>query len=158
MFIAVSAALAGCAATPVAPKPVPTIAATSITFPLVTDNWEEGTAQLATKDKRGCGVFSQDIFPTSGDSDFTVAIEGNKDIFFHLTRSNSTNKCDFVRMFYATQGNKYLLNIDMQNQTCKISLKEETPDGNQNEMNTYPAYVSQVDGVSVCEIKDKLYN
>lgn len=156
--MSVTVALVACASTPVKPTSVTTVVGTSITFPLVTDNWEEGTAQLATKDAKGCGVLSKDIFPASGDSDFSVEIEGNRDIFFHLTRSNSTNKCDFVRFFYATQGNEYLLNVDIKNQSCKISLIEKTPNGEQNEMNTYPAYVSEVDSVKVCENKDKLYN
>ena len=61
-------------------------------------------------------------------------------------------------MFYATKGKEYLLNVNLKEQSCKISLIEKSANGEQREMNTYPAYVSQVDGVAVCENKDKLYN
>ena len=157
-FVAVSFVMAGCANTYIEPIPPVVIkAATSITFPLVTDNWEEGTVQLAIKDKKGCGEFSQDILPPSGNQDFNFGIEGNNDVFFHLTRSDSLNKCEYVGMFYATLGKEYILNIDMKDQTCHISLIELTLNGQQRKMNTYPAHTSQIDGVKVCENKKNLY-
>ncbi len=159
VLIAVAVTMVACSDTQIKQAAVARPAsATSITFQLLSDNWVEGTAKLAVKDKRGCGTFANDIFPPAADQDFTVAIEGNNDIFFHLTRANSVAQCDFVRMFYATKGKEYLLNVYMKEQNCKISLIEKSANGEQHEMNTYPAYVSRVDGVAVCENKDKLYN
>ena len=155
IFAVVSLSIIGCANTGSSALRIK--AETSITFPLATERWEEGTAHVATKDIKGCGRFSQDILPSSGDQDFNFGIEGNKDIFFRLTRSDSLNKCDFSGMFYAVKGHEYILNIDISNKTCNISLHEITPKGTQIKINTYPVHVSNVDGVRVCENKDNLY-
>lgn len=130
---------------------------TSITIPVFSDQWVGGNVQLATKDKNGCGAFSNNILPATSDKDLTSDIEGNRDIFFHISRADGQLECNEVGMFYAASGNEYTLNIVTKNKQCEISLIEKTPGGIQNKIQTYPAYASIVDGIKVCTNKDRLY-
>jgi hypothetical protein len=158
VLLTVAVAMAACANTHDGEKSSANVAAANgITFPLLSDNWLEGTVQLAVKNSRGCGKFANDIFPHAVDKDFTVAIESNNDIFFHISRSDTVKQCEFVGMFYATKGNEYYLNVDMKVENCKITLLEKSPKDEKRKINTFPAYLSQVDGVTVCENKSKLY-
>jgi hypothetical protein len=157
-LLAVTLALLGCSSTQEAPVVQRTSGSfTSLTFPVVSDQWENGKVQLATNNKRGCGEFSNNILPAIFENDFTLDIEGGQDIFFHISRSEQNLECKEVGFFYATQGNAYTLSLNIKNQQCVISLTEKTPDGALNKINTYPAYASRVDGIKVCRNKDLLY-
>ena len=161
LLLVIAIAMSGCAGNHIEPVKVSdktTSATANLTFPLISDNWEAGTARLAEKTTKNCGVFSADIFPASGDQDFSGTIEGNTDVFFHLTRSDSHRKCDVVGMFYVSNGHEYILNVDIKDPNCKVSLLETRPNGTQRKINTYPAHISTVDNIRVCENKDKLYN
>lgn len=156
-LLAVTLALFGCSSTPETPVQRQPGAFTSLTFPVVSDQWENGKVQLATNDKRGCGKFSNNILPTIFEKDFTLDIVGDQDTFFHISRSERNLECNEVGLFYATRGNEYTLSLNIKNQQCEISLTEKTPDGALNKINTYPAYASRVDGIKVCRNKDLLY-
>ena len=148
--------LAGCSSTvaPVARKPG---TFTAITFPVFSELWVDGVVQVGIKDKKGCGVFSDNYLLTVHDTDFSVDIDGNQDIFFHLSRADAQIECNKIGTFYATKGNTYTLNLETKNRQCEISLLETKPSGIQNKIKTYPSYVSIVDTNKVCENKDKLY-
>lgn len=156
ILLAATIVMAGCSSTktPVVRKPG---SFTSITIPVFSDQWVNGNVQLATKNKNGCGAFSNNILPATSDKDFTSDIEGNQDIFFHISRSDAQIECNKIGMFYATKGNEYSLNLVTKNKQCEISLIEKTPGGTKNKIQTYPAHASMVDGIKVCENKDRLY-
>jgi len=149
--------LAGCASTP--PKAVVRVPGTytALVLPVVTDKWAGGVVQLASKDKYGCGRFSANAFPNPAVEDFSVDIEGNRDIFFRIARTDAFAECSKVGMFYATKGNTYTARFEIKNNQCEFSLSEKTPGGAQNKISTYAPYVSNVDGIKVCENKEKLY-
>ncbi|HEY6095287.1 MAG TPA: hypothetical protein VIU93_10090 [Gallionellaceae bacterium] len=148
--------VAGCAGTkaPVARKPG---SFTSLTFPVSSDQWRNGQAQLAINNKRGCGEFAGNILPATADKDFTLDIEGGRDIFFHVSREGDNISCNEFGLFYAAKGNEYTLSLKMENQQCVVSMVEKTPSGAQNRIKTYPAYASTVDTRKVCLSKDMLY-
>jgi len=148
--------MAGCSspATPVVRKAG---SFTSITIPVFSDQWADGKVQLATKTKRDCGAFAKNILPATFDKDFTSDIEGDRDMFFHISRADGQLVCNEVGIFYAKAGNEYTLNLVTKNKQCEISLMEKTPGGTQNKIQTYPAYASIVDGIKVCTNKDRLY-
>jgi hypothetical protein len=60
-------------------------------------------------------------------------------------------------MFYATKGYEYTVKFEIRNKQCEFSLLEKAPNGVQHKTSTYAPYVSNVDGVKVCENKDKFY-
>jgi hypothetical protein len=155
-LLAAAVVMAGCSSTPppVVRKPG---SYTAITFPVVSDLWVDGNVQLATKNKNGCGEFSKNILPATPDKDFTLDIEGNRDIFFHISRADAQVECNKIATFYVTKGSVYTLNLETKNRQCEISLIEKTPGGAQNKTKTYPAHASMVDGIKVCENKDRLY-
>lgn len=155
--MAVALALPGCSSTQETPVQRKPGSFTSLTFPLASDQWENGKVQLATNNKKGCGKFSNNILPAIFEKDFTLDIEGGQDTFFHISRSTHNLECNEVGMFYAAQGNEYTLHLKIKNQQCIISLTEKTPGGALNKINTYPAYASRVDGIKVCINKDWLY-
>lgn len=155
-LLAATVAMAGCSS-PTAPVVREAGSFTSITIPVFSDQWVAGKVQVATKNKNGCGAFSNNILPAVYDKDFTSDIEGNRDIFFHISRTDAQIECNKVGMFYATKGNEYSLNLVTKNKQCEISLIEKTPGGTKYKMQTYPAHVSMVDGIKVCENKDRLY-
>lgn len=130
---------------------------TNLIIPLHTEKWELGLLQLATKNKNGCGEFAQNLLPDATDEDFTMGIEAGRDTFFHIARSDAKNKCDYFGIFYAGKGNDYILNIETKSQACVVTLIEKKLNGSQSNINTYPVHASKVDGVRVCENKDKLY-
>ena len=156
ILLAAVIAMAGCSSTntPVARKAG---SFTSITFPVFSDLWVDGNVQLAAKNKNGCGEFSKNILPAASDKDFTLDLEGNRDIFFHISRADAQIECNKIGTFYVTKGNIYTLNLETKNKQCEISLMEKTPNGTKNKINTYPAHASRVDGIKVCENKDRLY-
>jgi hypothetical protein len=158
MLSAVAIAMAGCAST----KETPVVqrnpgSFTSLTFPVFSDKWENGKVQMATNNKRGCGEFANNILPATFEKDFTLDIEGGRDLFFHISRTEHNLVCNEVGLFYATKGNEYTLSLNITNQQCVVSLLEKTPSGRQNKINTYPAYTSAVGGAKVCINKDSLY-
>lgn len=158
MVSAVTIAITGCSSTketPVAQRKPGSF--TTLTFPVVSDRWENGKVQLATKDPRGCGQFSSNVLPATFEKDVTLDIEGGRDIFFHVSRSEKNLVCNEVGLFYATKGNEYTVSLSMKNQQCVVSLMEKTPSGAQNKINTYPAYTAAVGGTKVCINKDWLY-
>lgn len=130
---------------------------TAVTVPVLSDLWLDGSVQLATKAKRGCGQLSKNLLPAAADQDVTLDIEGNRDIFFQASRADAQTKCKKAGMFYATRGNVYTLKLETKNNQCEVSLLEKTPRGAQNKINTYPVFVSPVDGIKVCENKENLY-
>jgi hypothetical protein len=148
--------VAGCSSAPppVVRKPG---SFTSITFPVMTDLWADGKVQLATKNKNGCGELSDNIIPATFESDLAFEIEGNRDFFFRVARTDAQGVCDKVGIFYAAKGNEYTFNLSTKNNQCEISLTEKTPNGIQKAIKSYPAHVSAVDGKKVCENKDRLY-
>ncbi len=157
ILLAAAAAIAGCSSK--APPPPVTRApgATSLYIPALAEQWTGGVVQLATKDKYGCGRFAPNVLPDPVDDDYIVEIEGNKDIFFHIARADAQTGCNIYGMFYATRGNDYLVKFEIINNQCKFALTEKSPAGIQNKINTYPAHVSNVDGIKVCENKSRLY-
>ncbi len=130
---------------------------TALNLPVLEDKWEGGIVQLATKDKKGCGQFAANILPSPIDDDYIVDIEANRDIFFHIARTAAQTECNKIGLFYATKGNEYIVKFEVKNKQCEFSLLEKTPDGAQHKISTYPAYVSNVDGIKVCENKNNLY-
>jgi pectin methylesterase-like acyl-CoA thioesterase len=154
ILLAATITLAGCSSTPVARKPG---SFTAITFPVSSERWENGSVQLATSKKYGCGKFSDNILPASVDKDFSVDIEGNQDTFFHVTRVDAKIACNESGFFYASKGNEYTLNVKAHGQQCIVTLTEKTPGGTQSKINTYPAFVSRADGIKVCTSKERLY-
>jgi len=135
---------------------------TSVTFPVISDLWVDGTVQLATKNKNGCGNFSKNMLPHNEESDLNVDLEnvdleGSQDIFFHISRADAQVECNKFGIFYANKGNEYFLNLETKNKQCEISLTEKTPNGKQARIKTFPVHVSMVDGIKVCQSKDKLY-
>lgn len=156
MFLSVVLALVGCASSNDKAGRVDYSAAGKLTIPVFTSQWENGYMQIATKDKKGCGVFGKNVLPDVYDKDFSMAVEQNKDIFVHVTRAYGINSCDSAEMFYATKGYEYILNIENVNQNCVVSLYEIAPGAAKRKINTYPAHVSKVDGVKVCQSKDRL--
>ena len=156
ILLAAAIAMAGCSSTK-APVVRKLGSFTSITFPVVSDLWADGNVQLAAKNKNGCGEFSKNILPATSDKDLTLDIEGNRDIFFHISRADAQVECNKIGIFYVTKGNVYTLNLETKNKQCEISLIEKTPGGAKNKISTYPAHASMVDGIKVCENKDILY-
>lgn len=156
ILLAAAIAMVGCSSTktPVARKPG---SFTAITFPVVSDRWENGNVQLATNNRNGCGEFSNNVLPATADKDFSLDIEGDRDIFFHVSTTVGNISCNEFGLFFATKGNEYTLSLKTRDQRCVVSLIEKTPRGAQNKINTYPAYASTVDGIKVCMSKDKLY-
>lgn len=130
---------------------------TSLYLPVLADQWAGGIVQLATKEKNGCGQFAANILPDPVDDDYIVEIAGNRDIFFHIARADAQTQCNRVGMFYAVKGNEYLIKFEIKNNRCEFSMLEKTPGGEQRIINTYPAHVSNVDGIKVCANKDNLY-
>ena len=130
---------------------------TAITFPVFSELWVDGVVQMAIKNKNGCGVFSPNYLLTVHDTDFSVDIEGNQDIFFHVSRADAQIECNKIGTFYATKGNVYTLNLETKNKQCEISLLETKPNSVATKIKTYPSHVSIVDTTKVCENKDKLY-
>jgi hypothetical protein len=155
LLLASAIVMAGCSSTS-APVRKPG-SFTAITFPVVSDLWLDGKAQLTTRDNKGCGEFANNLLPPTPSKDVSVDIEGNRDIFFHVSRADAQIECNKVGTFYATKGNEYLLNLETKNRQCEISLIEITPKGAKNKIKTYPAFASQVNGIKVCENKDRLY-
>ena len=149
-------ALGGCASSNDKADRVDYSAAAKLTIPVFTSQWENGYMQIATKDKKGCGVFGKNVLPDVYNKDFSMAVEQNKDVFVHVTRAYGINSCDSVEMFYASKGYEYILNIENVNQNCVVSLYEIAPGTAKRKINTYPAHVSKVDGVKVCQSKDRL--
>ena len=154
--LATVTALAGCASTSDQAAHVDYSAVAKLTIPVFTSQWENGNVQIATKNKRGCGEFGNNILPNAYDKDFTLPIESGKDIFIHITRSYGINSCDSVEMFYATKGNEYIFNIENVNQNCVVTLYEIAPGIAKRKINTYPVHVSKTDGVKVCQSKGSL--
>lgn len=156
-LLSVTLTLLGCSSTQEAPVQRKSGSFTSLTFPLVSDQWESGKVQLATSNKKGCGKFSNNILPDVFEKDFTLDIDGGQDIFFHISRTELNLECNEVGLFYATRGNEYTLSLNIKNQQCVLSLTEKKPGGAVNKINTYPAYASRVDGIKVCINNDQLY-
>jgi hypothetical protein len=154
--LAAALAMAACS-TPEPPIVQRPASLTTITIPVFPAQWVDVNLRLATKAKRGCGAFAGNVLPAVYDRDFTLEIEGNRDIFFHISRTEPKFECNKVGMFYATRGNEYTLNLVTKDNQCEISLIEKTPDGASKSINTYPAHASMVDGIKVCENKDNLY-
>ena len=157
IILAATITLVGCSSTKAPPVVLKPGSYTALTIPVFTDLWANGVAQFATKNKNGCGEFSGNVLPASPDQDFNLDIEGDRDIFFHISRADAQVACNKYGIFYATKGNEYILNLDTKNQQCEISLIEKTPKGTQSKINTYPAHESKVDGIKVCQNKDRLY-
>jgi hypothetical protein len=130
---------------------------TELTVTAFSDLWLDGVVQLAPKDKRGCGEFSKNLLTPPLSKDFNTDVDGNRDVFFHINRSDSRTSCDRVGIFYAIKGNSYTLKLVPNNNQCEISLIEQNPNGIQKTINTYPAHKSIVNGKTVCLNKDKLY-
>ena len=150
--------IAGCASnTP--PPPATRIPGTytAVNLPVLAERWVDGVVQLASKEKNGCSKFPKNILPYPIEDDYTVDIEGNRDIFFHLSRADGEVDCNKYGMFYATKGNEYTFTFQVKNTQCVFTLTEKLPSGMQKKIPSYPAHVSSVDGVKVCENKDKLY-
>lgn len=147
--------MAGCVSTDT--PAVRDSALASITIPVFSEQWVDGNVQLATKNKQGCGAFSKNMLPAAYDKDFSIDIEGDRDIFFHISRTDAHIECDKVGMFYATKGNEYSLNLVTKDKQCEILLIEKTPDGVKNKIQTYSAFASIDDGIKVCGNKNKLY-
>lgn len=156
-FLAITILVGGCSS----PSPLPVTRApgsyTELTVTAFTELWLDGVVQLATKDKRGCGEFSKNLLTPPITKDFTSDIEGNSDIFFHLSRSDTRSNCDKVGVFYAVKGNTYTLKLESENNQCDLTLIERNPRGIQKSINTYPAHKSIANGTTVCLNKDKLY-
>jgi len=159
ILLAASILVEGCASTTTVAPPVVREAGsvTSITFPIISDQWSEGKVRLAIKNKNGCGEFGGDILPETSNSDFSGEVDGNQDIFFDITRTEAKSTCNIVGTFYATKGNEYTLNLSMKNNQCEIFLLEKTPKGVERKIKTYPSYLSAVNNKKVCEEKNKLY-
>lgn len=149
--------MAGCVSNDTSDAALRDSALASITIPVFSDQWAGGSLQLATKTTQGCGEFSANILPPTSDRDVTSNIEGDRDIFFHISRTDGELGCDEVKMFYATAGNQYTLNLAIINKQCEITLMEKAPDGTQNKIKTFESFASKVDGVKVCENRDNLY-
>ena len=156
ILAAAAIAIGGCSSTDI-PVEVTSESSITITFPVFSNQWENGNVQLATRNKNGCGEFSNNILPAAADKDVTLDMEGGRDIFFHVSREDEKFKCDELGLFYATKGSEYTLSLDIKDQQCLISLIEKTPGGAQNKIKIYNAYASKVDGTKVCISKDKLY-
>lgn len=158
ILLAAMLSIAGCSsdAPPPAAERVPG-ATTALFLPVMADNWVGGVVQVATKNKDRCGQFGANILPDPVDDDYIVEIAGNNDIFFHVFRLDAQTVCDKYGMFYATQGNEYLIKFLIKNNQCEFALLEKSPNGGQKEINTYPAHASKVDGIKVCEKKENLY-
>jgi len=158
ILLIAAASIAGCSSNapppPVVRKPG---TYTALMLPVLADKWTNGVVQLVTKDKSGCGRFAANVLPNPVDDDYIVDIEGDRDIFFRIARTDGQTECTKVGMFYATKGNEYMVKFDIKNKQCEFSLTEKTPKGVQQKISTYPPYVSNVDGIKVCENKDKLY-
>lgn len=154
-LLAAAIVMAGCSSTAHVERTPGTF--TALTIPVVSDLWVNGVLQLSKKNKKGCGEFSKNMLPATSDQDFTVDMEANQDTFFHISRADAQVECNKYGIFYVTKGNQYILNLETKNKQCEISLIEKTPNGAQSKIKTYPVYVSTVDGIKVCENKDKLY-
>ena len=151
--------IAACASnnTPTAPEERRPGSYTAVFLPVMADKWNGGIVQLAVKDKNGCGHLENNILPNLIDDDYIVDIEGDRDIFFHISQSNAQTACTKNGMFFAIRGNTYTFKFEIKNNQCEFSLLEKSPNGVQNTINSYPSHVSKVDGVRVCENKYKLY-
>ena len=158
ILLAATIAISGCSSN-TAPIPVERVPGTytAINLPALSDQWGNGVLQLAPKNKNGCGQFLANILPSPVDDDYFVEIEGNRDTFFHVSRTGAQSECNLFGMFYATKGNEYIIKFEIKNKQCEFSLLEKTPRGSQSRISTYPSYVSAVDGIKVCESKEKLY-
>jgi len=156
MFFVAAITLGGCASSNDKADRVDYSAAGKLTIPVFTSQWENGYMQIATKDKRGCGVFGANVLPDVYDKDFSMPVEQNKDVFVHVTRAYGIGSCDSVEMFYANKGNEYIFNIENINQSCVVSLYEVAPGAAKRKINSYPAHVSKVDSAKVCQSKDRL--
>ena len=156
IFVIAASALGGCASSNDKAGRVDYSAAAKLTIPVFTSQWENGYMQIATKDKKGCGEFGKNVLPDIYDKDFSMPVEQGKDIFVHVTRAYGINSCDSVEMFYATRGYEYIFNIENVNQNCVVSLYEIAPGLAKRKISSYPAHVSKVDGVKVCQSKDRL--
>lgn len=153
ILIAIFFSISGCTKTVVAPTFNPN---TKLIIPVSSDKWELGTLQLAVRNKNGCGEFSKNMLPNVFDKDLVFALEEGKDMFFHIARSDARNQCSYYGIFYAVKGNEYLLNIKAVDQTCDVSLIETSKNGVKNKIKTYPTHASPIDGIKVCENKDRL--
>lgn len=155
-LLAATVLVAGCSSTgsSVARKPG---TFTAINVPVHSDLWLDSVVQVATKKHRGCGELSKNLLPATADKDFSTDIEGDQDIFFHVSRADAQVECNKYGMFYATKGNEYTLKLETNNRQCQVSLVEKSPKGTQQKINTYPAHVSQANGVKVCANKSDLY-
>lgn len=147
--------IAGCSSTPEPKKRTPGSAALSL--PALSDKWTKGIVQLATKDARGCGRFAANVLPNPVKDDYIFEIDGNKDIFFHIARSEAQGECNMYGMFYANKDSDYIVKFEIKNQKCEFLLTEKSPKGIQFKTSTYTPYVSNVDGTKVCEDKSRLY-
>jgi hypothetical protein len=156
IFFSAAIILAGCASSKDKADRVDYSTAAKLTIPVFSSQWENGYMQIATKDKKGCGEFGKNVLPDVYDKDFSLPVEQGKDIFVHVTRAYGINSCDSVEMFYATRGNEYIFNIENVNQKCVVSLFEIAPGVAKRKINTYPAHVSKIDGVKVCQSKSQL--
>ena len=156
IFVIAASALGGCASSNDKAGRVDYSAAAKLTIPVFTSQWENGYMQIATKDKKGCGEFGKNVLPDIYDKDFSMPVEQGKDIFVHVTRAYGINSCDSVEMFYATRGYEYIFNIENANQNCVVSLYEIAPGLAKRKITSYPAHVSKVDGLKVCQSKDRL--
>lgn len=155
IFLATSLAMIGCA------NKGPAIqakqeATAELIFPISTAQWESGKIQLATKNAKGCGEFSQNILADSYASDLAITIEADKDNFYHISRTYNQMECSDTGLFYAIKGHEYTLNIELIEQNCVVSLFEKPPFTAKQKIKTFPAHASKIDGVKVCENRDKL--
>jgi hypothetical protein len=126
-------------------------------IPALSEQWISGSVQLAPKNKNGCGLFPGNILPDTIEDDYLVDIEANRDIFFKLSRITTQSECHYSGFFYASKGHEYSVKFEMKGKQCEFSLTEKTPTGILKKINTYPSYLSIVDGKKVCENKDRLY-
>lgn len=156
ILLATVITIAGCS-NPTPPVVRPPGSYTAINLPALSEKWMGGIVQLVPKNKNGCAQFSSNILPATIEDDYTVDIEGNRDIFFHISRADTQTQCNIYGMFYSTKGNEYTVKFEIKNKQCDFAITEKKPNGTQNKLSTYPAYVSIVDGIKVCENKDKLY-
>lgn len=157
IFFVVVASVAGCgnAAVKAPTGPAPGSVA-MITLPVSSAKWQSGIVQLAISSKHGCGEFSKNVLPDTYDKDVTLPIEGDRDIFFHILRSEVQNDCNIFGMFYGSKGKEYILNVEKNGDLCEISLIEKSPVGKGRQINTYPSHASKINGVKVCTSKEKL--
>lgn len=156
MFFIAVIALGGCASSNDKAARVDYSAVAKLTIPVFSSQWENGHMEIATKDKKGCGVLGKNVLPDVYDKDFSMPVEQGKDIFVHVTRAYGINSCNSVEMFYATKGNEYIFNIENVNQNCIVTLFEIAPGSTKRKINTYPVHVSKTDSTRVCQSKDRL--